>query len=253
MRVGLVISVLLCGMFGALPVRAAEAPLPAEILAVSEVWEGHTNADGSGLGWEVLRKVFEQSGVRVRTQSVPYTRAIGLVQRGKADVWLGAYQNEVGGVVYPRWNYDIDQVFALGLAGSPQPSAQTVGQFRLFWMRGYDYQDQLANITTYSEIQRRDVVLEMLQNRRADFYIDAVEEIDGVLAKAVDQSAFRITQVANLPLYMGFAPNARGRAFAALFDQRMAELVSSGQLRAIFAAWNKPYPFDAAADHPALR
>ncbi|MBF7730908.1 substrate-binding periplasmic protein [Pseudomonas sp. N040] len=252
MRVGLVISVLLCGIFAALPARAAEDPLPAEILAVSEAWEGYTNADGSGLGWELLRKIFQPAGVRVRTEAMPYTRAIGLVQRGKADVWLGSYQDEVSGVIYPRWHYDTDQVFALGLAASPQPDAASIGRFRLFWMRGYDYQDHLANVSIYSEIQRREVVLEMLQNRRADFYIDAVEEIDGVLAKAADQSAFRVTRLTSLPLYMGFAPNARGRAFAALFDQRMSELVNSGQLRAIFAGWNKPYPFDAAEGQPAL-
>lgn len=252
MRVGLVISVLLCGMFGVLPVRAADAPLPAEILAVSEAWENYTNADGSGLGWEVLRKVFEQAGVRVRTQSVPYTRSIGLVQRGKADVWLGSYQDEVGNAVYPRWNYDIDQVFALGLADSPAPSSATLGQYRLVWMRGYDFQDQLSGITSYREIQRRDVVPEMLQNRRADFFIDALEEIDGILAGLDDASAYRVTRLAELPVYMGFSPTPRGRALAALFDQRMTELVRTGELRPIFTRWNKPYPFAASADQLAL-
>lgn len=189
--------------------------------------------------------MFEPAGVKVRFESVPYTRSVGLVQRGKADVWLGSYQDEVDNAVYPKWNYDFDQIFALGLASAPVPRTDNIGQYRLFWVRGYDYQDQLPNVTTYREIQRRDGVLEMLQNNRADFYIDAIEEIDILLSKTADKSAFRISKVAELPLFLGFAPNERGRALAALFDQRMTKLVRSGELRSIFVHWKKPYPFEA--------
>lgn len=243
MRSGWLLGLLLCGMFGALPVVAAEVAAPAEIRAVSEVWEGHTNADGTGLGWDVLREVFQPLGYRVQTKTEPYMRSIGLVMRGKADVWLGSYAGEVEGTVYPKWQYDIDRVYALGLSQAPVPSNATIGQYRLFWVRGYDFQDQLPNISTYREIQRRDGVLEMLQNKRADFYIDAIEEIDMVLSTTSDKSAFRITQVAELPLFLGFSPTDRGRQLAALFDQRMTQLVKSGALKPIFTRWNKPYPF----------
>jgi hypothetical protein len=33
-----------------------------------------------------------------------------------------------------------------------------------------------------------------------------------------------------------------------LFDQRMEVLVQSGELKPIFAVWNKPYPFGSAAN-----
>jgi polar amino acid transport system substrate-binding protein len=248
MRSGWLVGLLLCGIISSLPVWAADPLVPAEIRAVSEVWDGHTNADGTGLGWDVLRKVFEPAGFKVLTKTEPYTRSIGLVMRGKADVWLGSYAGEVDGAVYPKWKYDFDRVYALGLSQAPVPSNDTIGQYRLFWVRGYDFQDQLPNISTYREIQRRDGVLDMLQNKRADFYIDAIEEIDMVLSSTSDKSAFRITQVAELPLYLGFSPNERGRELAALFDQRMAELVQSGELKPIFAGWKKPYPFGSAAN-----
>ena len=248
MRSGWLVGLLLCGIIGTLPASAAEALIPAEIRAVSEVWDDHTNADGTGLGWDILRKVFEPAGVKVLANTEPYTRSIGLVMRGKADVWLGSYADEVDGAVYPAWHYDVDRIYALGLSQAPLPSNETVGRYRLFWVRGYDFQDQLPNITTYREIQRRDGVLEMLQNKRADFYIDAIEEIDKVLSATADKSAFRITQVAELPLFFGFSPTDRGRKLAALFDQRMAVLVQSGALKPIFAGWNKPYPFSPATN-----
>lgn len=95
----------LLGMLSLLLVSPAWAadghPPVAEIVIASEVWAGHTNADGSGLGWDILRKVYEPVGVRLKIRSVPYTRSVGLVQRHEADAWMGAYRDEIAGAVYP--------------------------------------------------------------------------------------------------------------------------------------------------------
>jgi ABC-type amino acid transport substrate-binding protein len=64
-----------------------------------------------------------------------------------------------------------------------------------------------------------------------------------VLNQADDTSRFRLTHIAEIPLYIGFADNERGRALMAVFDQRMAVLVKSGALKAIFERWKQPYPF----------
>ncbi|WP_341802362.1 hypothetical protein [Aquipseudomonas alcaligenes] len=87
---------------------------------VSEHWVGHTNADGSGLAWEIMRAVFEPVGVKMNYRLVPYTRAIGLVQRGEADAWLGSYRNEISErIIYPRSPYDADRIVALSLRNAP--------------------------------------------------------------------------------------------------------------------------------------
>mgnify|MGYP000237450059 CR=1 FL=1 len=222
---------------------AAEDVSPSTIHVVSEIWEDYTNADGTGYGWELLRKIFEPAGVTVQIESVPYTRAVGLVQRGEADAWLGAYRDEVDGVIFPRWHYDADPIVALGLATSPKPSLETLGIYRLIWLRGYDFQDQLANAKTYQEIRQQDTVLEMLKAGRADFYLDVVGVTNAIASKATDPALFQQTELIRLPIYVGFAPNARGRVLAALFDQRMEKLVASGELRPIFEKWNEAYPF----------
>ena len=35
-----------------------ESVVPGKIMLASEAWDGYTNADGSGLAWDVLRQVF---------------------------------------------------------------------------------------------------------------------------------------------------------------------------------------------------
>jgi polar amino acid transport system substrate-binding protein len=116
----------------------------------------------------------------------------------------------------------------------PPPSA---------WVRGYQYQLYLPNVRHYNEVIRRTGILSMLIHNRADYYIDALTEVDYLVSRAKDPSQFRRTHVAELPLYLCFADNPKARGLMALFDQRMDVLVKSGQLKPIFAKWKQPYPF----------
>ncbi|MDG9925105.1 MULTISPECIES: transporter substrate-binding domain-containing protein [unclassified Pseudomonas] len=233
------------------PIAQAGQALPAEIQLVSEHWVGHTNEDGSGLAWDVMRQVFEPAGVKVRFRIVPYTRSIGLVQRGEADAWLGSYRDEISEkIIYPRWPYDADQIAALSLREQPVPTLQSIGQYRLAWMRGYEYQRYLPGISRFEEIERRVGILRMLELGHADFYLDASTEVEDVLHEGSDPARFRTTVLTRLPLYAGFADTARGRALAELFDRRMTELVRDGALRAIFSRWQQPYPFDEDMEIP---
>lgn len=223
----------------------AEPGTAQEIRVAAEDWEGHSQADGTGLAWDLLHQVFDPEGIQLVSLSVPYTRSIGLVQRGDADAWVGAYLDEVEhGVVYPRWHYALDEVYALGMAEQPRPSLNTLGDYRLVWMHGYKYQRYLPNARRYREIQRRSGVLDMLRQGRADFYIDALPELEAVYHAAAEPARYRMTKLTNLPMYLGFADNPRGRALALLYDQRMDVLVKNGSLRPLFARWQQPYPFD---------
>ena len=250
MGVSRALLLLLClGAF--LGARVADsAPLPGKIRAASEEWTGYTQADGQGMAWDILRQVFEPAGVKLEIRSVPYTRSIGLVQRGEVEVQVGAYRDESEGVLYPKWHYDVDHLFALGLASKPTPTLATIGNYRLVWMRGYEYNNYLPNIRSFNEVHRTVGILPMLIHERADFYIDASTEIEEVLSKADNPQQFKLSPLINLPLYLGFANTENGRALRALFDQRMEVLVKTGQLKPIFERWKQPYPFDEHGKPP---
>ncbi|MEN5094189.1 ABC transporter substrate-binding protein [Pseudomonas protegens] len=234
-------------------VRAGELQAqPQQVRIASEEWNDYTEADGKGLAWDILREVFEPQGILVERSSVPYTRSVGLVQRGEVDAQVGAYRGESAGVLYPRWNYDTDHIYALGLASNPELTLANLGSYRLVWVRGYKYQDYLPNVRRYNEIRRRIGILPMLLYSRADYYIDAQTEIDYVLGQAAEPSRFKRTHLAELPLYLGFADNPRGRALLSLYDRRMEQLVKDGVLRPIFLRWKQPYPFDSGLQ-PAVR
>ncbi|NBF03312.1 transporter substrate-binding domain-containing protein [Pseudomonas sp. Fl5BN2] len=234
-------------------VRASELQAPPQSIRIaSEEWSQYTEANGQGLAWEILREVFEPLGIRIERCSVPYTRSVGLVQRGEVDAQVGGYRDESPGVLYPERNYDTDHIYALGLASNPELNLASLGSYRLVWVRGYKYQDYLPNVHRYNEIRRRIGILPMLLYSRADYYIDSQTEIDYVLGQAQNPGQFKRTHLTELPLYLGFASNPRGRELLALYDRRMEQLVSTGQLRPIFARWKQPYPFDGER-RPAAR
>jgi len=133
---------------------AQEAP-PTVIHLASEDWEDYTAADGHGLGWDVLRKVFEPAGVTLDIRTVPYTRSVGLVQLKEVDALVGSYRGEAEQVLYPRWNFDSDHIYALGLASNPAPTEATLDKYRLAWVRGYRYETYLPNVKRYNQIERR--------------------------------------------------------------------------------------------------
>jgi polar amino acid transport system substrate-binding protein len=229
------------------------APLsvkPTDILLVSEQWIRYTEADGTGLGWDLMREIFEPAGIKVEPRIEPYTRAVGLVQRGEADAWIGAYKDEVEGTLYPQSHYDTDEIYALGLAANLPPTLKTLGKYRLAWVRGYEYQHYLPNVTHFNEVARRDRILQMLEHGRADLYIEAKPEMDFIIAQSKEPQRFRMTYLTAIPLYLSFADSARGRALRALYDRRMGGLVRSGKLRPIFERWKQPYPFGAGDGPP---
>ena len=228
--------------------NALEQTLPAEIHVASEVWENHSNADGTGLAWDLLRAVFEPAGVKLVGSSEPYTRSVGLAQRGKVDAALGMYRDEVGDLDFPRWPYAADRVVALGLTRLPKPTLQTLANYRLIWVRGYAFQDQLHSVGRYQEVQRREGIPAMLREGRADFYIDDDAEVDFLLASLERPTDLQVTELQLLPLYLAFARTERGRALKQLYEQRMDVLVRSGSLRAIFNRWKDHYPYDSAQE-----
>ena len=225
---------------------AGESPASlGPIRLASEEWDEYTEANGQGLAWDILREVFEPQGIKLDIRSVPYTRSVGLVQRAEVDAQVGAYRGESVGLLYPRWNYDTDHIYSLGLASNPPLTQDNLGAYRLVWVRGYKYQDYLPNVRRFNEIRRRIGILPMLMYNRADYYIDALTEVNYVLGQAEDPSRFRLSHLAELPLYLGFTDNERGRALLAVFDRRMEELVKNGHLRPIFQHWKQPYPFES--------
>lgn len=61
---------------------------------VAQEWTGQTNADGSGLYFELLKKIYTPVGITVNTSIVPFDRAVMMLRQKCADASVGFYSAE---------------------------------------------------------------------------------------------------------------------------------------------------------------
>ncbi len=224
----------------------------SEIYLVSEEWNGATNADGTGLYWDIIRKVYEPEGINVAFTIYPYMRAVKMVQaqRPEADALVGSYMGEIGGTLYPQYHFDVD---VIGVMFRKDRVAQWDGQHtmedkKVGWMRGYSYNDYLDVVVEDKEVSSRESGVGMVERERLDFFLDPLVEIEHELAKPEydgRREHFQIENALELKMYLAFANDDKGRELVHIFDQRMEELIESGELKSIYEKWDyAEYPFD---------
>ena len=220
----------------------------------SEDWEDYTEKDGSGFAWDVVRAVYEPAGVKIEIGTMPYARAVMNVTNGQADAWVGSYDKEVEGAVYPDWHYDADEVEALIRKedAATWSGNESLRSAAVAWIRGYKIGTYLDVPVAATRLSNRDSAVLMLERGRIEAFLDARFELDLLLEELPDgltASDFTRRPVTNLPLFLGFAPNERGRNFAAIWDQRFPKLLKSGKIAEIynkhgmtFWPFNEPRP-----------
>lgn len=244
----------LAGLALMLAVVLGAAGIPASavradtIQLVSEEWEGSTNADGSGLYWEIIRAVYEPAGVTMSFDIMPYARAVDQVMNAKADAWVGSYIDEEEGVLYPKYFFDADVVEAVYLSSTfPRFAGQeSLKGHKIGWVRGYDYDGYLEVPVNKYELANRISGLRMVEAGRLDALLDAAVEIDNAFKEAkLDPASFERQKVLQLNLYLAFANTDHGKALRAIWDERFPQILQDGTVATLYNKYQwKTWPFD---------
>ncbi|USH04505.1 transporter substrate-binding domain-containing protein [Grimontia kaedaensis] len=218
-----------------------------EIILVSEAWEDATEKDGSGLYFEIMRRVFEPLGYSIKTITTTYSRSIYLVQTKRMDAFLGSYIDEQEKVLYPYWHFDAEQVSAVYKAsviptwkGEETLEDRTVG-----WVKGYDYNHYIDTKFTIHEVKSRRQGLSMVYSDRLDFLIDAREElVEEFELGYLNRDEFEMANIMDLKLYPGFADTEKGQELRRIYDERFEELLNKGEIKRLFDEYEWEYfPF----------
>lgn len=218
-----------------------------EIIIVSEAWEFATEKDGSGLYFDIMRKVFEPLGYTIKTITTTYSRSVYLVQTQKMDVFLGSYIDEQEKILYPYWHFDTEQISAVYKAsvipvwsGEETLKGRSVG-----WIKGYDYHDYLNIRLNFHEVQSRRQGLSMVYTDRLDVLLDAKEEFEEEFKLGyLQRDAFEMANVMALKLYPGFVNNEKGQELRRIYDERFETLLMKGEIKRLFEQYEwEDFPF----------
>ena len=211
-----------------------------QLIVVSEELEELSQTDGSGLYFDLVRKIYEPLGIKVKFIISPYIRSVTSVKLKKADFWLGSYINEEDFAIYPRYAYDFDEVAALyNPVLFPQfKDITSLSGKNVAWIRGYNYDRHLpVKMIKHQRNNRRTAFLS-LQAGRFDIFLDDFDDMFAEIEnKNPDMQAYQVKKIAKLFLFPAFRGDERGEKLRKIWDTRMQEIQKNGEFSALFLSY----------------
>ncbi len=224
------------------PINAAEK----SISIVCAEWPGYTNQDGTGIYWELVKVVYQPLGFKVHTQVVPWKRAEIMVESNKADILVGDYyypEKDGKTRLYPEWHLSVEDP----IVGIIKKNSHKIVGFNsllnksVVWMRGYDFDKiYLKNIPhEMQEIDSEEKGLQLVKHDRYDVFLDYRSNLERVAKEtSFNLSSFEIVIMKfGNKLFLNFSNTEHSRKLIKIYDQRIPELLKSGELEKIYKAY----------------
>ena len=206
------------------------------VKVVSEGWPDYTNEDFTGFYFDILRQVFPAPQWQLEIQIVPYKRAIAVIANGEADVTPGVYKGDLKKGLYSQHVLENDLVDA---AVSHKVAANWQGISSLAGLSvvakiGYGF-DGLSDVKMkYKEKPSLKGMLQMLNSGRVAAVLDYQSGIVKTQQDAGIRPNYEIkTGVLTSAIFYGFADTKNGTMLKSHFDQRIAEMIANGELKAL--------------------
>ncbi len=217
---------------------------------ITPQWEDQTNADGSGLFFDILRAVYESEDIGLAYTFAPWKRCQAMVNAGNQDAMLCVWKS------HARQNHQITTKMPLFVeetavvvkkaSGIIWKGIHSLDYKRAVWLRGYNYHQssQMAGIqlADWYEVDAQEDAWHQLDLDRFDAYIDARIDIDGYL-KSDRQNAglYQIYPLWKQKAYVAFTDTKRSRRLIRIYDTRVKALIASGELARIHAKWGRAF------------
>jgi len=217
------------------------------IFVTTEEWEGYTNKNGTGVYWDIIKKVYEPLGIHVNTKLLPWKRAEAVVLNKQADALLGAYYQQDNELLYPKWHISIEDplVIIFGTSNIQKGDKLHILSFKdkkIGWIRGYGFEKTLFKDIPIEkkELSRMQSGLLMLKAGRLDALVDYESNIEPLAQKMglkLGQSYTTKELEKGNKLFLAFSKTNRSKKLIKLFDERMEKLVASGEIEKIYLKW----------------
>ncbi|WP_221793156.1 substrate-binding periplasmic protein [Oceanobacter mangrovi] len=213
---------------------------------VAPDWPGLTNADGTGLYWDIVHRVYEPLGITVHTSEAAWNRAMKMV----TEYYL--YSGIVGEVldtreplVFPQMPLEMVYLYALARQGFDTPLQQA--GVRVGWQKGYDLFAADSVPFEIHEFRNPEQAIEMLDKGEIDYVIDSREALlDYLKQNQREVSNYRLTRLPDgKGVYVGFYDVPSAKPLIEIYNERIHELKASGELQAIYQQYQAEMPPDS--------
>ncbi|MGI4993516.1 substrate-binding periplasmic protein [Halobacteriovorax sp. GFR7] len=207
-------------------------------------WDGFTNKDGTGLYFELVKKAYSLSNIKVNYTFVPWPRAVKYVNENLKDAMLGAYNSDEESI-YPNYPIDVEYTLVIYKKSSLKAwkGVEGLKGQRVYWVRGYNYHEYIKTKLDWRELQDTNQGLKLLEKGRIKFFIDSNNTLMPKLKELkFDLSKYVIKPVITKNLYVRFSRTKKSQELIKIFDQNMARLLKTKDLEKIYKKWNHKMP-----------
>lgn len=228
-----VLSALLCGVLWA---SQASTPQSQPIRVATEHWPGYTSADGQGAYFELLQLVLQPKDP-LRIQLIPFQRSIAAVERQQADMVFAVTAKDSSLLLRSNHPIDSDRIIAVYRSDGPVKlpiNHSDLNKFRLSWRIGYNYGDVLGLDVTGYEALSAEQGVQLVKSQRLDVFLSEEGDLDTPAIQALLAKDLARHPIAVEPIFIGFAPSARGRALKQHWDQAWLERQHDPALRSFY-------------------
>jgi len=193
-------------------------------------WRDYTNADGSGIYFDLLRAVYPDHELDIHIDS--YHRTLSKYHNKQIDIVIGAYREDITQGLLPNWFLDTESPLT-AYYKADTTTLKHLSDFEhltVSWIRGYKFENLISYVKQPYLVNTVDMGFKLLNKSRVDVFIDYPQNVPEQYEEIF--SSFEVIPAKHL--YLSFQKNKYGKILADTFDKQMATLRESGKLAAIY-------------------
>lgn len=201
-----------------------------QIKVGSDEWPGFTNADGTGIYYTLLKRIFGEQNLDIKIES--YNRVLNDFHQNKLDIAVGIYRENIQQGIIPDWFLDTEYP-VLAFYDPNVTKITNVSDIKnklVSWKRGYHFELFISDIKNVYLVTNTTTGFELLNKNRVDVFMDYPKNIP----VKFQQKFLSFEIVPSRHIYLAFQNTENGKLLAKKFDQSMTKLRASGELAKIF-------------------
>ena len=214
---------------------------------ITPSWDRYTNEDGTGLYFDLFRKIFEPVGIKLEFSFTPWKRANHEIKSGNADFMVNAYlTGDNYNFIYPRQPMNANYTVAIFNKKNTEWFGQkSMENKKVNWMRGYSFQNYLGVNVDWNEVNTAEQGWKLIEAGRVDYYLDDSLTTDIFIKENnPDMDKFGKEIAFSIKTYPRFYNNEKSRELIRIYDERVEILIENGEMEALFNQWEiKPPPW----------
>ena len=209
---------------------------------VAPEWEDYTNADGTGMYWEILQTIYSNQDIKLKPSSVSWNRALKMVTKYQIyNAIVGEYLDSEEPLLFPKYPIDVEYLAVLSKNSEAAfVDMSSLAGKRVGWLKDYDLIDENEIDFTLREYRTVQQGLKLLDEGKLDFIIDEWDELASALSS--NNLSLDDYQMKNMPegtdVYVAFADNAISKVLIDVYNEEVEVMVKSGSMQAIYKKWD---------------